>query len=92
MPEQKTLICTRISDKGYVTPGSLPGRCSECGERVVISPSSWLIMADSPGMILICLHCFPAYLKEHPGPAQAPTPAQREEIAEANRFFKERRN
>jgi len=85
MPEENALICKPISSPGYVVPGSLPGKCSQCGKSVWIAPSSWLLLHDNPGMVILCKACGFASMEKHGGIIEAPSPAQREEIQEYTR-------
>jgi len=87
MPEEKALICNQVSSPGYVVPGSLPGKCSQCGQPVWIAPSSWLFLHDNPTTVTLCMPCGLAAMVKNKGRIQAPTPAQREEIEE---YFKAR--
>ncbi|MBA7697334.1 hypothetical protein ES703_105999 [subsurface metagenome] len=81
--ERKTLICWPVSLKSYVTPGSLQDKCSKCGQPVWVSPSSWLIMHDNPGMEILCTACAIANMKkDNHFEIEAITPAQAEEIRE----------
>lgn len=87
MPEMKALISMRVSHHGYVVPGSLQGKCSECGELVWIAPSSWLFIHDNPGMKILCNECGLKQMMDEPGEIEMPTPAQLDEIKE---YLKER--
>lgn len=83
MPEKIWLLCMPVPFKGYVPPGSLPDKCSECGQPVVVSPSSLLIMHDNPSMNILCIPCGVTELKKDKKfKIKAPTPAQAEEIKE----------
>ena len=83
MPERKTLISMPVSYEGYAPPGSLQDKCSKCGQPVWVSPSSWLIMHDNPGMEILCQPCALAQMKEDKQfEIEAITPAQAEEILE----------
>jgi len=83
MPERKTLISMPVSLEGYVTPGSLQDKSSKCGQPVWVSPSSWLIMHDNPGMEILCTACAIANMKkDNHFEIEAITPAQAEEIRE----------
>jgi len=83
MPETKTLICMPTSFKGYVVPGSLPDKCSKCGQPVWVAPSSWLIMQDNPSMEVLCKPCLLDQVKKAKHPKlEDITPAQAEEIEE----------
>lgn len=86
MPEQleeKTLVCWPVSLEGYVVPGSLPDRCSKCGQPVWVSPSSWLIIHDSPGIIILCIPCALEEMKKDKEiKIEDISPAQTEEIRE----------
>ena len=64
MPEREVLICTLTTFKGYVVPGSLPDKCSGCGQLVWVSPSSFLALHDNPGMEILCVPCSLAELKK----------------------------
>lgn len=64
MPEIKTLICMPASFPGYVVPGSLPDKCSKCGQAVWVSPSSLLILHDNPEMEILCGACTVAKMKK----------------------------
>jgi len=81
------LIATRVSHKGYVVPGSLPIKCSRCGELVWISPSSFQIMVDKPEIVILCIECTLKQIKKAGGKATVKglTPAQEEEIEEYHR-------
>ena len=81
MPERKTLISMPVSLEGYAPPGSLQDKCSKCGQSVWVTPSSWLIMHDNPGMKILCEPCALAQMKEDKHfEIEAITPAQTEEI------------
>lgn len=85
--EEKTILITmRVSHGGrYVVPGSLPHKCSACGEPTWIAPSSWLIMQDKPGSEIMCEECAMPHMVTHPGEISELTPAQRDEIEEYRR-------
>lgn len=83
MPEQKVLVCTRVSDEGYIVPGSVQTTCSECGLLVWVAPSSWEIVTASPGMDIICNRC--ALMEKEGGEIAELTPAQMKEIAQYRR-------
>ena len=84
--EAKTLISVPVSHGGYVTPGSLQDKCSKCGQVVWVSPSSWLIMHDNPGMEILCMPCALVKMKEDKQfEIEAITPAQAEEVEEYHR-------
>ena len=86
MPERKTLITAPVSLGGYMGPGGLQDKCSKCGQLVWVSPSSWLIMYDNPGMVILCMPCALVKLKEDKHfEIEAITPAQAEEIEEYHR-------
>lgn len=90
MPERKTLVCMPVSFKGYVPPGSLPDKCSECGQPVWVSPSSWLIIHDNPSIEILCVPCTLAQMEKNPEvEIKAINPAQAEEI---NEYFRKVRN
>ena len=81
--ETKVLICMPTSFKGYVVPGSLPDKCSKCGQPVWVAPSSWLIRQDNPGMEVLCMPCALRQMKKAKHPEiENITPAQAEEIEE----------
>jgi len=81
--ETKVLICMPASFKGYVVPGSLPDKCSKCGQPVWVAPSSLLIQHDSPGMEVLCKPCALRQMKKAKHPKiHGITPAQAEEIEE----------
>ena len=83
MPERKTLISMPVSLEGYAPPGSLQDKCSKCGQPVWVSPSSWLIMHDNPGMEILCMPCALAQMKQDKHlEIEGITPAQAEEILE----------
>ncbi len=83
MPEMKVLACRPISLEGPGIPGRLPDKCSECGQAVWVSPSSWLIMHDNPEIIILCMPCAIAEMKKDEQiKVQGLTPAQAEEIEE----------
>ncbi len=81
------LIANKVSHKGYVVPGSLPLKCSKCGELVWVSPSSFLIMVDEPEIVILCVECALKQIRETGGKAtvEGLTPAQEEEIEEYHR-------
>jgi len=81
MPEEKILICKPFSSPSFVM-GSLPGKCSQCGQPVWIAPSSWVLLHDNPGMVILCKACGFANIAKDKGEIQEPTPAQVEEIQE----------
>jgi len=81
VPERKTLISMPVSYEGYAPPGSVQDKCSKCGQPVWVSPSSWLIMHDNPGMKILCKPCALAQMKKDKHfEIEAITPAQTEEI------------
>ena len=81
MPDRNALMCQLVSFRGYVVPGSLPDKCSECGELVWVSPSSLLALHDNPGMEILCVPCSLTELKQGKHiDIQDITPAQIEEI------------
>ena len=81
MAEKTALMCRPISAEGYVVPGTLPDKCSNCGQSVCVSPSSWLIMHDNPEMEILCLPCAIAEMKKDEQlKINGLTPAQTEEI------------
>jgi len=83
MPEIKTLISVPVSFEGYAPPGSLQDKCSKCGQAVWVAPSSWLIMHDNPGMVILCMPCALVKMKEDKQfEIEGITPAQAEEILE----------
>ena len=83
MPERKTLISTPVSLGGYVPPGNLQDKCSKCGQAVWVAPSSWLILHDNPGMVILCMPCALVKMKEDKQfEIEGITPAQAEEIEE----------
>ena len=81
--EDDILICKPTSQPGYLTPGSLPSRCSRCGQRVWLAPSSMILLHDKPEMKVVCLPCGLELMKVYPGTIERLTPAQLEEIEEA---------
>jgi len=90
MPERKTLICMPASFKGYVVPGSLPDKCSKCGQAVWVSPSSLLILHDDPGMDILCMSCSLTKMKkDREFEIEGITPAQAKEVDE---YFRKVRN
>jgi len=83
MPERKTLMCQPVSSRGYVVPGSLPGKCSKCSRAVWVSPSSLLILHDNPGIEILCMPCALAKIEKDKHPEIADiTPAQADELQE----------
>ena len=83
MPERKTLLCQPVSFRGYVVPGSVPDKCSKCGQGVWVSPSSLLIMHDNPGIEILCVPCALAKMEKDPEfEIEGITPAQAGEIQE----------
>lgn len=85
MPEQKVLVCTRVTDLRYVVPGSVQTTCSDCSQFVWISPSSWEILAGSPAMDIVCNRCALVRTKREGGEIAEISPAQMREIAEYRR-------
>ena len=81
--EKKFLMCQPVSFRGYVTSGSLQDKCSKCGQAIWVSPSSWLIMHDNPGIEILCTPCTLKKMKmtKHLEIRDI-TPAQVEEIRE----------
>lgn len=88
MPEQHILICLPVSSPGYVTPGSLPDKCCQCGKSVWIAPSSLLLLHDNPGMQIRCMPCVFAHMTTDEGAIADLTPAQLEEIKEGLKAIK----
>lgn len=83
MPETKVLICKPTASEGCVVPGTLPDKCSKCGQPVWVSPSSFFIMQDNPGIAILCIPCAVAHIKKAKHPKiEDITPAQAEEIEE----------
>ena len=83
MTKNKVLICVRVSEPGPVPPGSSKVACSKCHELVWVSPSSWSITHDNPGIKVICAECALAQFATARGvQMQDITPAQLDEIAE----------
>lgn len=87
--EHTVLICKPVAAPGYVVPGSLPTRCSQCGQGTWIAPSGMILLHDNPEMEVVCLVCGADMMREHPEPIEPPTPAQLVEIQEA---LEQRRN
>lgn len=85
MPEHHFIISNRVSYPGYVVPGSLQVKCSQCGELVWIAPSSWLIMQDNPGTEILCMECGHNMRVVEPGVVEPPTLAQLDELKEKHR-------
>lgn len=84
MPETKILICMLASFKGYVVPGSLPDKCSKCGQTVWVSPSSLLILHDNPEIEILCGPCTVAKMKKDKEfEVEGINPAQAYEIRES---------
>jgi len=83
MARKNILVCTSITAGGPVVPGTLQIACSECGEMVYVSPSSWIIIHDNPGLVVLCIGCATVLqatvrtIQPH-----APSPAQIAEIME----------
>jgi hypothetical protein len=48
-------------------PGSIRGTCSRCGQEVWVSPSTQILLAQQPGVPIICAPCMYKQLKEMPG-------------------------
>ncbi len=83
MPEKKYLMCWPVSLEGYVPPGYLQDKCSKCGQAVWVSPSSWLILHDNPGMEILCIPCALEQMeRDKHFELEDITPAQAEEILE----------
>jgi len=80
MPEESALICKPVASPGYVVPGSLPSKCSQCGQPVWVAPSSWLLLYDSPTTAILCMACASANMAKHKVKIQELIPAQMEEI------------
>jgi DNA-directed RNA polymerase subunit RPC12/RpoP len=86
MPEEKILICHPTNSPGYMVPGSLPSKCSQCGRSVTIAPSSWLLIHDNPGIKILCESCGFAKVEARQGKIEGIAPAQLEEI---DAYFRE---
>jgi len=82
MAERDILICWPVSRSGSMVPGSLTSKCSKCGEPVWLSPSSLLLLHDTPGMDIQCVECGRKQMISQPGEVRRPTPAQLDEIRE----------
>lgn len=82
MPKELRLVCESTNFLSYVVPGSVPMKCSECGQGVWVSPSSLLLLHDHSDMKILCLACVYPEMVAHGGTIDPPTPAQSEEIAE----------
>jgi len=85
MSEERALICKLVGSPGYVVPGSLPIKCSQCGQPVWVAPSGWLLLHDDPAAVILCMTCGLAIMTKHKGRIQDLTPAQMEEIEEYRR-------
>ncbi|MBA7506093.1 hypothetical protein ES706_04773 [subsurface metagenome] len=75
-------MCRRTTTPGYVVPGSLPDRCSKCGARVWVAPSSWLILHGREDMRIKCLQCVLADFDFVSGTLEDLSQAQLEEVKE----------
>jgi len=56
MSERPILVCMPTNPI-LVIPGSLPDKCSRCGQSVMVSPSSWQLLHDNPDAEIICVPC-----------------------------------
>jgi hypothetical protein len=83
------LICKPLAFPGYIVPGSIVFECSGCHKLISVAPSSLDIIRGNPGIRVVCWLCGAKLMKEHPGPIELPTPAQLEEIRQAQ---EQRRN
>jgi len=82
MPKRRVLICTQVSELPP-TLGDVKVACAQCGELVSVSPSSWTIIHDNPGIEIICTECALAQATTARSVRiHDMTPAQADEIAE----------
>lgn len=84
MLKKKVLICTRVSAiKSPLKFGDIKAACSECGELVSISPSSWSIIHDNPSIDIKCTECALAQANAaRRVQIHGLTPAQADELAD----------
>lgn len=81
--EGKYLMCQPVSFKGYVVPGAVPEKCSDCGVLVWVSPSSLIILHDNPDIEIFCMPCARAKMEKDPDfKVEDISPAQAGEIQE----------
>ena len=74
------LLTMRLSDMRRRHPRQDNSRhCSGCGEQVGIYPSGQLLLAENPGLRILCNHC----IDPRPGDAHLISPAVLEEIKES---------
>ena len=52
---------------GHV-PGSVIDWCARCRRRVVVAPSSQLLMSQHPNPEVVCLACIPTLIQGQEGP------------------------
>jgi len=83
------IISCRVADASYIVPGSLTGKCANCGEVVLISPSSLEIRQANPGSQFLCIQCGLAQIEKMGGEFIGFTPAQ---AAEIEKYRRRRRN
>lgn len=82
------IISCRVADASYIVPGSLTSRCANCGEVVLVSPSSLEVRQDNPGSQFLCIQCGLAQIEKTGGEFMEFTPAQKTEIREFRRKVK----
>lgn len=57
MSKPGIVVCMPLDDETQLIPGSLPDKCTDCGQAVSVSPSSWQILHDNPGTKVVCIYC-----------------------------------
>ena len=76
--DKMRLLTTRVSDGASPVPGNVTTHtCSECGERVNVSPASQAALAADPEIEIVCMYCF----VPQPGDTACVSPASLAEFA-----------
>ena len=81
MSEDYVLACQPMTYKGHVLPGSLPSKCSQCGQAIWISPPSMIIAHNNPSIVTLCWRCAVEHKATYKGVFLDLASAQIEEIA-----------
>lgn len=76
MSGRKVILGSMVrSHRGDLMPGSIVQRCTDCGERVYISPSSMIEDGD-----VLCARCFLVEWRKEPARELRTNDVQREEL------------
>lgn len=65
MPNDKTLMCAPADSPTTVAGSSFDRSCSECGQKVMISPSGQRVLSENPDMLVVCMACVMPKIQEH---------------------------